>query len=68
MTHRVTVTRAEHSADIALAWTSGERYRLGEASFEGHQFEQGLLEKLVPWTPGDLYDQTELLALQKSLS
>src|SRR5690606_1355799 len=31
--HRVEVTRAEHAADIALRWTSGERYALGTASF-----------------------------------
>jgi translocation and assembly module TamA len=66
--HRVTISRAQRSADIALAWTSGERYRLGEASFEGHPFRAGLLEKLVPWTPGAAYDQKQLLALQKSLS
>ncbi|HEX5693164.1 MAG TPA: autotransporter assembly complex family protein [Arenimonas sp.] len=66
--HRVTVSRAERQADIALAWTSGERYRLGETTFEGHQFRPGLLEKLVPWQPGESYDQKELLALQKSLS
>ncbi|TNJ32723.1 autotransporter assembly complex protein TamA [Arenimonas terrae] len=66
--HRVTVSRAERAADIELAWTSGERYRLGNASFKGHQFRPGLLEKLVPWTPGQAYDQKELLALQKSLS
>jgi translocation and assembly module TamA len=67
-THRVEVSRAQRSADIFLAWDSGERYRLGEASFEGHAFRPGLLEKLVPWTPGDLYSQSELLALQKSLT
>lgn len=66
--HRVEVHRADRAADIELAWTSGERYRLGEARFEGHQFRPGLLEKLVPWTPGEAYDQKELLALQKSLS
>ena len=66
--HRVTVSRADRSADIDLAWTSGERYRLGEAAFEGHPFRPGLLEKLVPWTPGEAYDQKQLLALQKSLS
>ncbi len=68
VTHQVTVTRAELSADIALAWSSGERYRLGEARFEGHPFRDGLLENLVPWTPGDLYDQSQLLDLQKSLT
>ncbi|WP_227978102.1 autotransporter assembly complex protein TamA [Arenimonas daejeonensis] len=66
--HRVTVSRAERAADIELAWISGERYRLGPATFEGHQFRPGLLEKLVPWQTGEAYDQKELLALQKSLS
>ena len=66
--HRVTVSRAEGKADIELAWVSGERYRLGTATFEGHQFRPGLLEKLVPWQPGEAYDQKQLLALQKSLS
>ena len=65
---RVTVSRAEHSADIQLAWTSGERYALGEATFEGSQFRPGLLAKLVPWTPGQPYDQSELLDLQRSLT
>ncbi|WP_374474005.1 autotransporter assembly complex family protein [Arenimonas sp.] len=67
-THRVTVSRAEHAADIALAWDSGERYTLGEATLEGHPFRPGLLEHLVPWKPGQPYDQAELLALQASLA
>ena len=67
-THRVEVSRAERSADITLAWRSGERHRFGEARFEGHQFRPGLLEHLVPWEPGDPYQQSELLALQASLA
>jgi translocation and assembly module TamA len=67
-THRVEVSRAERSADITLAWRSGERHAFGEARFEGHQFRPGLLENLVPWKPGDPYQQSELLALQASLS
>jgi translocation and assembly module TamA len=30
---RVEVTRATRAADIDLVWTSGERYRMGEATF-----------------------------------
>ena len=67
-THRVEVTRAERSADITLAWRSGERHRFGAARFEGHPFRPGLLENLVPWEPGDPYQQSELLALQASLA
>ena len=65
--HRVEVTRAQHAADIALAWRSGDRYRLGAATFEGQQFEPGLLDKLVPWKIGEPYDQARLLRLQQSL-
>jgi len=67
-THRVEVTRADHAADIALAWTGGTRYLFGPAVFEGSQFEPGLLEKVVPWREGDAYDQAKLLRLQESLS
>lgn len=67
-THKVEVTRAEHAADIALDWTSGQRFRFGEARFEGHQFENELLEKLVPWEPGQAFDQSELFSLQKTLA
>lgn len=66
--HRVEVTRAEHAADIALAWESGERYGFGDVMFEGHPFRPGLLEKLVPWKPGDPFDQAQLLRLQTSLT
>ncbi|HEU0153427.1 MAG TPA: autotransporter assembly complex family protein [Arenimonas sp.] len=67
-THRVEVSRADRSADITLAWRSGERHAFGEAQFEGHPFRPGLLENLVPWRPGDPYLQADLLALQASLS
>lgn len=67
-THRVEVSRAGHTADIQLAWDSGERHALGEARFSGHPFRAGLLENLVPWTPGEAYDQAQLLALQASLA
>ncbi len=67
-THVVEVSRAERSADIALAWRSGERHEFGEARFEGHQFRPGLLENLVPWQPGDPFLQSDLLALQASLA
>lgn len=67
-THTVTVTRAEHAADIDLAWVSGDRHALGAATFEGHVFKPGLLENLVAWEPGDPYEQRKLLDLQKSLA
>ena len=66
-THRVEVTRADHAADIALAWDSGERYRLGLVTFEGQQLRAGVLDPLVPWESGEPFDQGRLLELQQSL-
>ena len=68
--HRVEVTRAEHAADIALRWSSGERHALGEATFTQSPkkiIADSLLHKLVRWTPGDPYDESELDRLRRSL-
>lgn len=67
-THAVEVTRAEHAADIALAWRSGARYRFGTVRFEGQPLDPGVLDPLVPWQRGEPYDQRQLLALQQSLA
>ena len=64
---RVEVTRADHTADIALAWDSGVRYRLGAVTFVGQQLRDGVLDPLVPWTAGEPFDQQRLLELQQSL-
>lgn len=68
--HRVEVTRAQGAADLDLRWTSGTRYALGEARFTqapNAVIDPRLLDKLVPWTPGDAYDEAELDRLRKSL-
>ena len=66
-TRRVEVSRADHAADIALAWTSGERYRLGAVTFDGGQLRAGVIDPLVPWQSGEPFDQLRLLELQQSL-
>lgn len=68
--HRVEVTRAQQAADIDLRWTSGARHALGEARFTQTPdaiIHPRLLDKLVPWAPGQPYDQAELDRLRKSL-
>lgn len=68
--HRVEVTRAQQAADIDLRWNSGARHALGEARFTQTPdavIDQHLLAKLVPWSPGQPYDQAELERLRKSL-
>jgi len=68
--HEVQVTRAGHAADIELRWSSGERYRLGDAAFSQTPktiIRDKLLRKLVRWDRGDAYDEAELDRLRRSL-
>lgn len=70
VTHRVEVTRATHAADLVLRWTSGDRHALGEARFTqipSAPIRPRLLAKLVPWTPGEPYDEAALERLRGSL-
>jgi translocation and assembly module TamA len=64
---RVEVTRAEHAADIDLAWVSGIRYDMGPTTFHQSKFEPGLLDKLVYWEEGSYFHQGKLDRLRESL-
>ena len=66
--HKVAVTRADNSAAIHLHYSVGERYKLGEVTFEGSQFKPGFLQRYVPWETGEWYSQSNLLALQQALT
>jgi translocation and assembly module TamA len=66
--HRVEVNRGEHSAAIHLAWEAGRRYRYGHIHFESSQFQEGFLDRYVPFKSGDYFDQAQLLKLQQTLS
>ena len=69
--HRVEVTRAEHAADIALRWTSGERHALGAVTFKQEPkavIRDRLLQKLVDWDEGDPFDEAKLERLRRSLT
>ncbi|HEY0661909.1 MAG TPA: autotransporter assembly complex family protein, partial [Lysobacter sp.] len=68
---RVEVTRAEHAADIDLAWTSGDRYDMGPITFEQTPkkiIRDGLVERLVYWERGSYYHQGKLDRLRESLA
>ena len=65
---RVEVTRAEHAADIDLAWVSGIRYDMGATTFHQDYFRPGLLEQLVYWEEGSYFHQGKLDRLRESLT
>ena len=68
LTHRVEVRRANRSASIKLAWQAGPRYRYGKVNFEGSQFNDGFLDRYVPFKSGDYFSQDQLLQLQQALN
>ena len=56
------------SANIVLVFESGDRYRLGEVTFEeGHWFENRLLQKFVTFEPGIPYHADEIAKLNSDL-
>ena len=56
-------------AKIRLHFASGERYRLGEVSFnDDHVFEPSFLRRFVQFEPGTLYHADKIAKLNANLS
>jgi len=69
VTRTLRVNPEENSAGIVLVFESGERYRLGEVTFEeGHWFETSLLEDFVTFEPGTPYHTDIIAKLNRDLS
>ncbi|HDZ37043.1 MAG TPA: outer membrane protein assembly factor [Marinobacter sp.] len=67
-THTLEVDPKALEADIDLAFDSGDRYRLGEVTFEeGHWFETRLLHEFVTFEPGEPYHADEIAKLNSDL-
>jgi translocation and assembly module TamA len=64
---RVEVLQSAKSADVDVAFDSGERYRFGDVRFTDVQFPDEFLQRYVPWEPGDYYTTDDLLGLQQRL-
>jgi translocation and assembly module TamA len=64
---RVEVTQSAKTADVDIAWTSGERYRFGDVRFSDVQFPPEFLQRFVPWEADAYYTTDELLAFQQRL-
>ncbi|HBK47693.1 MAG TPA: hypothetical protein DDZ67_14930 [Xanthomonadaceae bacterium] len=65
---RVEVTRAEHAADIDLAWDSGRRYDMGPVRFDYDYFRPGLFDPLVYWEEGSYFHEGKIDRLRESLT
>lgn len=65
---QVSITRAEHAADIDLTWDSGIRYDIGHVTFHDDYFKPGLFDPLVYWEEGSYWHQGKLDRLRESLT
>lgn len=66
---RLEVDPEAREAEIHLRFVSGERYRLGEVTFnEDHVFEQSFLRRFVQFEPGTLYHADKVAELSSDLS
>ena len=69
----VQVTLPDHTAEIRLVYQSGQRYRFGEVEFgttvEGAALpvRRELLEALLPFQAGDVYDARDVQTLSRQL-
>jgi translocation and assembly module TamA len=68
LTRKLEVDPDAHTANITLVYQSGERYRLGDVSFEGEPyFESRLLHEFVTFEPGIPYHADEIARLNRDL-
>ncbi len=68
LTRRVTVRPEEKSADVALQWESGERYKFAEVRFSGDApFPESFLRDFIPWREDAFFNSEQVLNLQQRL-
>lgn len=68
VTHRIEVRVPEGRADIALQLATGPRYRFGAVRFSEVPLRESLLQRFLPFQPGDPYHADHLFALQRALA
>ncbi|SFD00690.1 autotransporter secretion outer membrane protein TamA [Thiohalospira halophila DSM 15071] len=64
---RIEVDREAGTADIALHYRTGPRYRFGAFDFSGSSLGTDLIRRFAPMDPGDPYHGDQLIELQRTL-
>ena len=65
--HEVLIHPEALAADISLEWSVGERYRFGTVTYSGALLDSDLLDRYLPFAPGDPYDVVSLGAFYQAL-
>jgi len=63
----IAVDPAARTAAITLHMDTGPHYRFGTVNFKQDVLRQSLIQRFVPFKPGDPYDTTQLLDMQSGL-
>lgn len=66
-TSRIAVNRSQREAVITLDFNSGPRYLLGEVMYPETPLSEALLQRLVPFEPGEPYSSESVAALNRNL-
>lgn len=66
-TNRILIDLDDYQARVILHYDTGERYRFGAVEFVEPNLTPALLQRYVPFQPGDPYYAPDLLALQSEL-
>ncbi|MBA1146014.1 outer membrane protein assembly factor [Ectothiorhodospiraceae bacterium WFHF3C12] len=67
LVHRVEVDTAAYTADVALVFDSGPRYRFGDVSFSGTPFRRSLLKRFLTFAPEEPYSASAVARLNRRL-
>ncbi len=65
---RLEIDLVADTARAILELDSGPRYRMGPVTFEQSTFDEGFLERFIPFAPGEPYHQRNLLELRRGLN
>ncbi len=66
--HEIRVDLKRYTATLHLKVDTGPRYRFGEVTFRQEILKESLLQRYLPFRPGEPYDADKLLELQRALS
>ena len=64
---KLLIDRTHHTAQIDLELVTGERYRFGELSFTPTRLNDDALQRLIPFAPGDYYEESKVTELNRNL-
>lgn len=64
---QIKINRDINTAQISLHFNSGQRYRFGQVSFDGHTLEPDILTNLIPFKENASYSTRRVSSLNRQL-